>query len=554
MLLTKTQAEPQTKASPDMSTAKESALSEKKIGPQVVTRSRAATALPPPNGTPPPARAGAILTSPDSGYGTTGRARMSKAMQQGLGNERINRMIQRKCACGGQAGPDGECAECKAKRMALQRQAAGPDTTPELPESVHGVLNSSGGQPLDKATRGTMEEKFDTDFGGVRVHTNEPSSHAANDISATAFTHGQNIYFSAGQYQPGTPSGDKLLAHELTHTIQQKKNGNVHASRVNNMSISQPGDPDEQEAEQAAQKFADTTSAKPMALKRAVIQRNDAPNNSIESSGEEEASVTDEAESSAVTSHSRIARNPIQSGTMQGTIYRQTKKKTTHVPYQIHVNHPMTGDEFKAAAMQQVFGGPVDNISWQNIKPSYDPSSSPVTLNVDIVLLKHQRGEASRKRGIGVDASGDVTGAKERAKTFHTGPRSDEKTALMEEIDRRYFEAIGDKTETKIKAGEKAKSELWKSIRDEVLFQSEYIANLPPNVKLLIKQSITGKVLTPSDYDQLFRIAKKIEAMPPGQVTDYASKVTGTTTNLNQFEASLESYSTEMAKRQKGTE
>ena len=80
----------------------------------------------------------------------------------------------------------------------------------------------------------------------------------------------------------------------------------------------------------------------------------------------------------------------------------------------------------------------------------------------------------------------------------------------MKEIDRRYFEAVGDKTETKIKPGEKGKEELWRMIRDEVLFQHEYIANLPPQVKELIKFSTKGKDLTPADYDKLFAIAKKI--------------------------------------------
>ena len=159
------------------------------------------------------------------------------------------------------------------------------------------------------------------------------------------------------------------------------------------------------------------------------------------------------------------------------------------------------------------------------------------------------RGQARGERGISVEEGGGITGAKERAKTFHAGPETDMKSEFMKEIDRRYFEAVGDKTETKIKPGEKGKEELWRMIRDEVLFQHEYIANLPPQVKELIRFSPKGKDLKPADYDKLFAIAKKIQKMNAGQVSDYASKITGTTTDLNAFEASLDKYIAEMAER-----
>ncbi len=238
----------------------------------------------------------------------------------------------------------------------------------------------------------------------------------------------------------------------------------------------------------------------------------------------------------------------------QGLIQRQPKDKKNWVPFKIPVKQRMAQEQFQVAVMRQVFGAVREGLKWYNLEDEYLPEKSPYTIWVEPELLKAERGRASEERGISVGAGGGITGAKERAKTFHAGPATDLKSAFMKEIDRRYYEAVGDKTETKIKPGEVGKTELWRTIRDEVLFQHEYIANLPPNVKLLIKQSITGKVLMPADYDQLFRIAKKIETMPPGQATDYASKVTGTTTDLSQFEASLEGYSAEMAKRKKETE
>ena len=83
------------------------------------------------------------------------------------------------------------------------------------------VLNSPG-QPLDAAAREYMEPRFGHDFGHVRVHTDSAAAESARSISAVAFTAANNIVFDAGQYSPGTSEGRKLLAHELTHVVQQE--------------------------------------------------------------------------------------------------------------------------------------------------------------------------------------------------------------------------------------------------------------------------------------------------------------------------------------------
>jgi hypothetical protein len=66
-----------------------------------------------------------------------------------------------------------------------------------------------------------MEPRFGADFGAVRVHTDGAAVQMNHEINAQAFTHGNDIYFSADRYNPGTEAGKRLLAHELTHTIQQ---------------------------------------------------------------------------------------------------------------------------------------------------------------------------------------------------------------------------------------------------------------------------------------------------------------------------------------------
>lgn len=77
------------------------------------------------------------------------------------------------------------------------------------------------GRRLDPATRRSLEPRFGYDFGGVRIHTGRRPDELSRSINARAFTRGSDIYFAHGEYQPNTPSGRRLLAHELTHTIQQ---------------------------------------------------------------------------------------------------------------------------------------------------------------------------------------------------------------------------------------------------------------------------------------------------------------------------------------------
>lgn len=87
----------------------------------------------------------------------------------------------------------------------------------------HSSLNASkgGGTPLSGDTRSEMESHFGSDFSGVRVHTDGQAVQMNQDIGAKAFTHGNDIYFNRGQYDTGSSSGKHLLAHELTHTVQQ---------------------------------------------------------------------------------------------------------------------------------------------------------------------------------------------------------------------------------------------------------------------------------------------------------------------------------------------
>ncbi|HSS22520.1 MAG TPA: DUF4157 domain-containing protein [Pyrinomonadaceae bacterium] len=125
--------------------------------------------------------------------------------------------LQRKCACGGSSGLSGACGECDRKKL-LQRSAVGPATG--VPPIVHEVLRSPG-QPLDAKTRACMEPRFGHDFSKVRVHTDARAAESARAVNARAYSVGREVVFGSGQYLPHTPEGSKLLAHEMTHVVQQ---------------------------------------------------------------------------------------------------------------------------------------------------------------------------------------------------------------------------------------------------------------------------------------------------------------------------------------------
>ncbi|RAO78103.1 hypothetical protein CA260_09835 [Dyella jiangningensis] len=127
-------------------------------------------------------------------------------------------VLQRKCACGNHAPGGGECEQCKKRVQRKGEGAAGPTLAPGI---VSDVLAGTG-RPLDGATRGRMEQRFSHDFSGVRIHSDSQAARSAQAVGALAYTVGQHIVFGEGRFAPQSGAGQRLLAHELTHTIQQR--------------------------------------------------------------------------------------------------------------------------------------------------------------------------------------------------------------------------------------------------------------------------------------------------------------------------------------------
>ena len=180
--------------------------------------------------------------------------------------------LQRKCACGSHAMVGGECEECsKNKRLGLQTKltvnepgevyeqeadrvadqvmampshAAAAGTPPRIhrlasqpggqtdaaPLSVDRVL-ASPGKPLEPALRQHMEQRFGHDFSRVKVHTGTAAEQSARDMNAQAYTVGRDMAFGRGWFAPGTHEGRRLIAHELTHVVQQSGDDGMTVGR-----------------------------------------------------------------------------------------------------------------------------------------------------------------------------------------------------------------------------------------------------------------------------------------------------------------------------------
>ncbi|MEN1783514.1 MAG: DUF4157 domain-containing protein [Bacteroidota bacterium] len=146
--------------------------------------------------------------------------------------EQVSRLplqAQRKCH---QCEKEDEAHMVQAKHMTTARPRVLPSLNTRIMRSKH------SGKAMDQRTGAFMADRFGSDFQNIRIHTDDNAVQMNRDIHARAFTVGQHIYFNSGQYQPHTESGRYLLAHELTHTLQQQ------ASETNRTVIQRTPDPE----------------------------------------------------------------------------------------------------------------------------------------------------------------------------------------------------------------------------------------------------------------------------------------------------------------------
>ena len=356
------------------------------------------------------------------------------------------------------ASPEGrEDRENSNRGNAIEASTPTQVNRASVPSTQHGIQGQSGGSKLAEDIQTFFEARLQRNLSHVRVHTDSSAAESARALNARAFTSGSHIFFGSGAYSPTTDAGQRLIAHELSHTFHTS--GRIYRDK--------------------------------------------------EPSGEE---------------------TPVD--------------KNDYIPYEIHIDREMSRDEFRDFALQVLPLSASAGIKWVGEGAlSYSPASNPHKILVHPDLVVMHRAELNKTK-----VREEKGLAEKRAEDF-LADSSPEKRELIKEINRRFFHEIKDKTRSRIKHHETGKKRLWNLIRDEVLFQRDYIRNLPPKVKRIIETNIGGRELKPEEFDRLFWIIAKIKSMPAGRIADYASKVTKSTTNLADFELSLDIYIANMAER-----
>lgn len=163
------------------------------------------------------------------------------------------------------------------------------------------VVNSGGGSPLDSQTRADMESRLGHDFGDVRVHTDSAAHESAKAVNAHAYTVGSNVVFQRDKYDTSSTEGRTMLAHELTHVVQQRTGPVDGTPASGGVQISDPSDRFEQEAAANAERAmsspaapAAVSAAGPAVQREATLEGGEEPDESavqgtfVQREGEEE--------------------------------------------------------------------------------------------------------------------------------------------------------------------------------------------------------------------------------------------------------------------------
>jgi len=170
-------------------------------------------------------------------------------------------------AAGRPIAPGGSPAMGAESIMHLQRTVGNQgvlqllSAEEEAASPVHDVVGSGGGSPLDEQTRSTMESAFGASFDGVRVHTDAQASRSAESVGANAYTVGSDIVFRSGQFDPSSAAGQRTLAHELSHVVQQSQGPVDGTEAPGGIRVSDPSDRFERAADRTADQVMGSVQA-----------------------------------------------------------------------------------------------------------------------------------------------------------------------------------------------------------------------------------------------------------------------------------------------------
>jgi hypothetical protein len=164
-----------------------------------------------------------------------------------------------------------------AQRSADHADHERDDERGDARSPVNDVVSSSG-RPLEPGVRNKMESALGHDFGDVQVHSDGQAASSARSVQAQAYTVGNHVVFGEGRYQPETSEGQRTLAHELTHVVQQRQGPVDGTPAAGGVRVSDPSDRFEREAESVADRVMSPPSAEPAPVAGApAVQRQEEP-------------------------------------------------------------------------------------------------------------------------------------------------------------------------------------------------------------------------------------------------------------------------------------
>jgi hypothetical protein len=155
---------------------------------------------------------------------------------------------------GGEARPGNQAMQKLVPKLRVQMAGAkGADVDETIARAIQS--KRGGGATLAEGPKANMEQAMGEDFSDVRVHNDSDADSLSKSVQAKAFTTGQDIFFRSGEYQPGSTDGNKLLAHELTHVVQQR-----NAPPADKLEVSHPEDASEKQAGAVADNMSATAA------------------------------------------------------------------------------------------------------------------------------------------------------------------------------------------------------------------------------------------------------------------------------------------------------
>lgn len=165
--------------------------------------------------------------------------------------------------------------------LGLQRAVGNSGVGAMLEEErspVHDVVGSGGGSPLAPDVKGEMESRLGHDFSDVRVHNDSQAHESARSVNAHAYTVGSNVVFQRDRFDPSSSEGKTMLAHELTHVVQQRSGPVDGTSTGGGVKVSDPSDRFEREASANAERAMSAPApAAQLSASPAAVQRDEAP-------------------------------------------------------------------------------------------------------------------------------------------------------------------------------------------------------------------------------------------------------------------------------------